>query len=162
VNTVPKNRTCTTVNKDTQPKFKSNPASLEEILSSKTASDADKKRSQTLIGRGLRPKSTVGTANRVTDLSRSRMTYSYRVKKPCDSRASLYTGALRLSRTNNMKKEPRKSLIASKVSSSARTFATPARTSATPARTSAITCVNLNFSLVPTKNRMLFQNFFAV
>ncbi|RIB01369.1 hypothetical protein C2G38_2256221 [Gigaspora rosea] len=98
VNTAPKSRTRATTHKDTQVKFKSNPASLEEILSSKTANDADKKRSQTLIGRGLRPKSTVGTANRInrmTDLSRSRMTYSYRVKKPCDSKTS---GALRVPR----------------------------------------------------------------
>ncbi|CAG8546986.1 2730_t:CDS:2 [Dentiscutata erythropus] len=114
VNTAPKSRTCATAYKDTQAKFKSNPASLKEILSSKTANDADKKRSHTLFGRGLRPKSTVGTANRVADLSRSRMTYSYRVKKPCDSRMSLYTSALRVPRTNNVKKEPRKSLIPSK------------------------------------------------
>ncbi|CAG8818384.1 31765_t:CDS:2, partial [Gigaspora margarita] len=123
VNTAPKSRTRATAHKDTQVKFKSNPASLEEILSSKTANDADKKRSQTLIGRGLRPKSTVGTANRInrmTDLSRSRMTYSYRVKKPCDSKTS---GALRVPR------------IPTKVSSSTRPLST-ARESLlmTPAR----------------------------
>ncbi|CAG8552528.1 7344_t:CDS:2 [Cetraspora pellucida] len=154
VNTAPKTRTCTTVHKDTQPKFKLNPASLEEILSSRTASDADKKRSQTLIGRGLRPKSTVGTANRVTDLSRSRMTYSYRVKKPSDSRASLYTGALRLSRTNHMKKEPRKSLIASKVSSSTRVLSTIRESRIPPKLELQVNKPNIRQSFAPQNSIM--------
>ncbi|CAG8500768.1 2292_t:CDS:2 [Diversispora eburnea] len=75
--------------RDIQESFKPNPASLEEILSSKSSNDADRKRSQTL---------------------RSGITRSYRVEKPRDSRTSLYTGALRVPRNNNLKKENRRTM----------------------------------------------------
>ncbi|CAG8754826.1 10244_t:CDS:2, partial [Acaulospora colombiana] len=89
--------------KDIQDSFKPNPASLEEILSSKTSNDANRKRSETII---RNPKLTIG---RQTSLSRSKISNPCRVEKPRDSRASLYTGALRVPR-NNSKKESRKTV----------------------------------------------------
>ncbi|RHZ85440.1 hypothetical protein Glove_65g67 [Diversispora epigaea] len=85
--------------KDIQESFKPNPASLEEILSSKSSNDADRKRSQTLIGSGIKR-------------------HSYRVEKPRDSRTSLYTGALRVPRNNNLKKENRRTMGGNTLSNS--------------------------------------------
>ncbi|CAG8765991.1 2381_t:CDS:2, partial [Racocetra fulgida] len=74
--------------------------------------------------------------------------------KPCDSRASLYTGALRLSRTNNMKKEPRKSLIASKVSSSARVLSTIRESRIPPKLELQVNKPNIRQSFAPQNSTM--------
>jgi hypothetical protein len=65
--------------KDVQTKFKPNPISLQEILSSKTSRDVTKKR-ETLAGIkiGLKPSTNSGKPS--IGPSRSRMTYSYRVE----------------------------------------------------------------------------------
>ncbi|CAG8776871.1 11527_t:CDS:2, partial [Acaulospora morrowiae] len=92
--------------KDIQDNFKPNPSSLEEILSSKSSNDADRKRSETMI---KNPKSIIGALGRQTSLSRSKLSHPCRVEKSRDLRTSLYTGALRVPR-NNPKNESRKTV----------------------------------------------------
>jgi hypothetical protein len=102
--------------KNIQAQFRPNPVSLQEILSSKTSRDITKKR-ETLTGSQPVSKPSIGS-------SRSRMTYSYRVEvtrqyrfkyifknivanwydiviqKSRESRASIFSGALRVPRNN--------------------------------------------------------------
>jgi len=75
-------------------------------LSSKTSRDVTKKR-ETLTGSklGSKPPGKLSIGS-----SRSRMTYSYRVEKPRESRASIFSGALRVPR-NNVKRNSRSTLI---------------------------------------------------
>ncbi|CAG8567205.1 3496_t:CDS:2 [Funneliformis caledonium] len=108
VNTISSERSRQTNNlKDTQIKFKPNPISLQEILSSRTSIDVTKKR-ETLLGSRLNSKSS--TTPGKLSMSRSRMSYSYRVEKPREARASIISGALRVPR-NNAKKNSRSTLI---------------------------------------------------
>ncbi|GES77471.1 hypothetical protein GLOIN_2v1564779 [Rhizophagus clarus] len=96
--------------KDIQAQFKPNPVSLQEILSSKTSRDLTMKRkslASSKLGSTNSGKPSVGS-------SRSRMTYSYRVEKPRESRASIFSGALRVPKNG---RDSRNTLIGNTVSS---------------------------------------------
>ncbi|CAG8550472.1 7813_t:CDS:2 [Rhizophagus irregularis] len=99
--------------KDIQARFKPNPVSLQEILSSKTSRDMTMKR-QSLASSKL---GSINSAKPSIGSSRSRMTYSYRVEKPRESRASIFSGALRVPKNGNIKRDSRNTLIGKAVSS---------------------------------------------
>ncbi|RIA89315.1 hypothetical protein C1645_825008 [Glomus cerebriforme] len=110
INTISSTRRRQTVAlKDIQTQFKPNPVSLQEILSSKTSRDVTKKR-KTLAASKLGPNPSTNARKPSIGSSRSRMTYSYRVEKPRESRASIFSGALRVPR-NNVKRDSRNTLI---------------------------------------------------